>query len=121
MAKYETTIKVKSRERIPDLLTIMENLFYRKPELAKKAVNFIYMLIDRGGIPAEEWEKTKASLGMTHQEYYTMIGKMRDAGMIIKQSGNWTMSRQFGNRMREMADIWDSFIKRWSSAKEKTY
>ncbi len=120
MTKYETTIKIKSREKIPDLLTVMEGLFYRKPDLAKKAVDFVYMIIERKGIPAEEWNKTKSELGMSHQEYYTMIGKLRDAGMIIKQNGVWVISRQFENRMREMADIWDSFVKRWSAVPRET-
>ncbi len=114
MAKYETTIKISARERVPDLLTILEGLFYRKPELGKKALQFIYQIIELGGIPDKDWEKTMSSLQMTHQEYYTMLNKLRDAGMISKQNGTWVISRQFGNRMREMADIWGSFVRRWS-------
>ncbi len=116
MPKYETTIKIRAREKVPDLLTILEGLFYRKPELAKKALEFIYMLIERKRIPASEWDSVKNKLGLTHQEYYTMIGKLRDSGMISKQEGEWIISRQFGNRMKEMAEIWESFVKRWEHA-----
>ncbi len=115
MAKYSTTIKINARERIPDLLTILESLFYRKPELARKALDFIYMLLEKKRIPSSQWKETMEKLGMTHQEYYTMLGKLRGAGMISKQEGEWIISRQFANRAREMADIWDSFVKRWES------
>ena len=113
MAKYETTIKIKSRERIPDLLTVLENLFYRKSENAKLAQKFIYMIIDRKRIPSTEWEELQKELGCTHQEYYTVLSKLRDCGMITKVNGEWILSEQFGNRCAEMSDIWKSFIKRW--------
>ncbi|MCD6523026.1 MAG: hypothetical protein J7K68_04715 [Candidatus Diapherotrites archaeon] len=115
MAKYETTIKIKARERIPDLRTILEGLFYRKPELSQKAESFIYALIKRKRIPAKEWEALQKEFGCTHQEYYTMIDKLRDAGMITKVDGEWILSEQFANRCQEMADIWQSFIKRWKT------
>ena len=117
MAKYETTMKIRARERIPDLLTILESLFYRKPELGKKALELVYKLIERKRIPAEEWKMLQEELKVTHQEYYTIIGKLRGAGMISKEDGEWILSRQFGNRMREMYEIWESFMKRWENAK----
>ncbi len=113
MVKYETTIKLKARERVPDLRTILENLFYRKPALSKKAEKLIYLLIERKRIPDAQWAAMQKELGATHQEYYTTLSKLRDAGMITKSDGEWIMSEQFGNRCREMADIWGSFIMRW--------
>ena len=115
MVKYETTIKVRARERVPDLRSILEHLFYRKPELSKKAEKLIYALLERKRIPDREWAKTQESLGATHQEYYTLLSKLRDAGMITKVDGEWILSAQFGNRCQEMADSWDSFMKRWRS------
>ncbi len=115
MVKYETTIKIKARERVPDLRTILENLFYRKPELSKKAEKLVYALIERKRIPDAEWAEMQKQLGSTHQEYYTMLSKLRDAGLITKRSGDWIMSEQFGNRCQEMADIWQAFVNRWRS------
>ena len=115
MVKYETTIKIKARERIPDLRTILENLFYRNPSLAKKAEQLIYTLIDKKRIPDKEWAQTMKALECSHQEYYTILNKLRDAGMITKTSGDWIMSEQFGNRAQELNDIWKSFIKRWKT------
>ena len=115
MVKYETTLKVKSRERTPDLLTILENLFYRKPENAKLAEKLIYMIIERKRIPSVEWKKLQGELGATHQEYYTTISKLRDAGFITKVDGEWILSEQFANRCNEMSEIWQSFIKRWKA------
>jgi len=117
--KYETTIKLKARERVPDLRTILENLFYRKPELSRKAEKFIYALIERKHIPDAEWATMQKSLDATHQEYYTMLSKLRDAGLITKTGGEWSMSEQFGNRCQEMADIWQAFITRWRSGHGK--
>lgn len=113
MAKYETTLKIKARERVPDLRSILEGLFYRKPELAKKAEKLIYTIIERKRIPSAEWEKTQKELEATHQEYYTVLAKLRDGGIITKVDGDWILSEQFGNRCREMADIWQSFMMRW--------
>ena len=115
MAKYETTIKVKARERIPDLRTILENLFYRKPELSKKAEKLVYTLIEKKRIPDTEWKQTMQTLNCTHQEYYTLLSKLRDAGMISKKDGEWIISEQFSNRSQEMTDIWQSFVKRWKN------
>ena len=113
MAKYETTIKIKARERVPDLRTILENLFYRKPELSRKAEKLVYLLIERKRIPDAQWASLQKELETTHQEYYTTLSKLRDAGMITKVDGEWILSEQFGNRSREMADIWQSFMMRW--------
>ncbi len=113
MAKYETTVKIKARERVPDLRTILEGLYFRKPELAKKAEKFIYLLIEKKRIPDTSWAEMQKELDCTHQEYYTMLNKLRDAGMITKRDGEWLMSEQFGNRCQEMSDIWQSFIMRW--------
>ncbi len=113
MAKYETTIKIKARDRVPDLRTILEGLFYRKPLLARKAEQLIYSLLDKKRLPDREWATTMQSLECSHQEYYTVLNKLRDAGMITKSSGDWVLSEQYGNRMQEMSDIWASFIKRW--------
>ena len=113
MAKYETTIKLRARERVPDLRTILENLFYRKPELSRKAEGLIYALIERKRIPDAKWAEMQKELGATHQEYYTTLSKLRDAGMITKVDGEWILSEQFGNRCQEMSDIWQSFIMRW--------
>lgn len=113
MTKYETTVKIKARERVPDLRTILENLFYRKPELARKAEKFIYALIEKKRIPDAKWAEMQKELDATHQEYYTTLSKLRDAGFITKVDGEWILSEQFGNRCQEMADIWQSFIMRW--------
>lgn len=113
MTKYETTIKIKARERVPDLRTILENLFYRKPELSKKAEKLIYLLIERKRIPDAQWAEMQQELEATHQEYYTTLSKLRDAGMITKSGGEWILSEQFGNRCQEMVDIWQSFMMRW--------
>jgi len=113
MAKFETTIKLKARERVPDLRTILEHLFFRKPELAKKAEKFIYTIIEKKRVPDAKWAETQKALEATHQEYYTMLSKLRDAGLITKANGEWILSEQFGNRCQEMADIWQSFIMRW--------
>lgn len=115
MAKYETTMKINARERIPDLFTILESLFYRKKENAKLAQKFIYLILERKRIPSKEWEKLQKELGCTHQEYYTTISKLRDVGMITKVDGEWILSEQFANRCGEMRDIWASFIKRWKA------
>ncbi|MFC2175278.1 hypothetical protein ACFLQ2_05470 [archaeon] len=119
MVKYETTIKLKARERVPDLRTILENLFYRKPELAKKAEQLVYALIERKRVPDAEWAEMQEKLGATHQEYYTILAKLRDAGIITKNGGEWILSEQFGNRCQEMADIWQAFIARWRSSSGK--
>ncbi|MBN3037322.1 MAG: hypothetical protein JW834_02660 [Candidatus Diapherotrites archaeon] len=119
MTKYETTIKMRARERIPDLRTILEGLYFRKPELAKKAEAFIYTIIEKKRIPDKDWAETQRSLSCTHQEYYTMLNKLRDAGMITKREGEWMLSEQFGNRCREMTDIWNSFIKRWQTERKQ--
>jgi len=116
MTKYETTMKIKARERIPDLRTILEGLYFRKPELAQKAEAFIYALLKRKRIPAKEWESLQKEFNCTHQEYYTMLDKLRDVGMVTKVDGEWILSEQFGSRCQEMSDIWQSFIKRWKSA-----
>ena len=115
MVKYETTIKIKARERVPDLRTILEGLFYRKPELSKKAEKLVYLSIERKRIPDAQWAEMQKELGATHQEYYTTLSKLRDAGMITKVDGEWILSEQFGNRCQEMADIWQAFITRWRS------
>lgn len=115
MVKYETTLRIRSRERTPDLLTIFENLYYRKPENAKLAQKFIYMIIERKRVPSMEWQELQKELGATHQEYYTTISKLRDAGFITKVDGEWILSEQFANRCTEMGDIWGSFIKRWKA------
>ena len=113
MVKYETTLKIKARERVPDLRTILEGLFYRKPELSKKAEKLIYLLIERKRIPDAQWAEMQKELEATHQEYYTTLSKLRDAGMITKVDGEWILSEQFGRRAQERADIWQSFIIRW--------
>lgn len=115
MVKYETTIKIRARERVPDMRTILESLFYRKPELAEKGEKLVYALIKRKRIPDREWAGMQKDLGCTHQEYYTTLSKMRDAGLITKVDGEWIISEQFANRMQEMADIWASFVKRWKT------
>ena len=115
MAKYETTIKIRARDRIPDLRTILEGLYFRKPALAQKAEAFIYMLLKRKRIPSREWNSMQKELGCTHQEYYTMLDKLRDSGMITKVDGEWIVSEQFGSRCQEMSDIWQSFVKRWKT------
>jgi hypothetical protein len=115
MVKYETTIKIKARERVPDLRTILEGLFYRKTLLARKAEKLVYMLIDRKRVPDREWAATMKALECSHQEYYTLLNKLRDAGMIAKTGGDWIVSEQFGNRAQEMSDIWASFVKRWKA------
>ena len=117
MNKYETTIKIRSREKNADLLTVLENLFYRKPELAKKALEFVYLVIEDKRVPDSSWAEVMKKIGCTHQEYYTLLGKMRDAGLITKKEGYWFLSEQFANRCQEMTDIWSSFIKRWKSAR----
>jgi len=114
--KYETTLKVQARERIPDLRTVLENLFFRKPELAQKAESLIYALIKQKRIPDNEWKEMQGKMQATHQEYYTIVNKLRDAGMITKIQREWIISSQFGKRCREMEDIWLSFVKRWKSA-----
>lgn len=116
MVKYETTLKVSCREKIPDLRTILEGLYFRKPELAKKAEKFIYMLIEKKRIPDKQWEEMQKELECTHQEYYTTVSKLRDVGMIAKVNGEWVLSEQFGNRMEEMTEIWRQFLKRWKAA-----
>ena len=115
MAKYETTIKIKAREKVPDLRTILEGLFFRKPELSKKAEKFIYYLIERKRIPDANWQESQKELEATHQEYYTVVSKLRDAGMITKVDGEWIVSEQFGRRCQDMNDIWQSFVKRWNA------
>jgi hypothetical protein len=117
MTKYDTTLKIRAREKIPDLLSILEGLFYRKPENAKVAQNFVYMLIERKRIPASEWAGLQKELDCTHQEYYTTLSKLRGAGMIAKVNGEWILSEQFGSRCSEMSEIWASFIKRWKEGK----
>lgn len=117
MPKYETTLKLKSREKIPDLRTILEHLFYRKPELSEKAEKIVYKLIKEKRIPDTEWKELQKEIGTTHQEYYTIISKLRAVGMITKKEGEWIMSEKFSNRCEEMAEIWKSFIKRWKEGK----
>ena len=114
--KYETTIKVQARERVPDLRTILENLFFRKPELAQKAETMIYALVKKKRIPDSTWKRMQAQMGATHQEYYTIVNKLRDSGMITKQHREWIISAQFGKRFQEMSDIWGSFVRRWKAA-----
>jgi hypothetical protein len=113
MPKYETTLKIRARERVPDLRSILEGLYYRKPQLAKKAEKFIDTLVERKRLPAEEWEAMQHELGSSHGEYYTMLAKLRDAGMISKKDGSWIVSEQFANRCHEMGDIWNAFVRRW--------
>ncbi len=62
-----------------------------------------------------EDQQLQKELGATHQEYYTTISKLRDAGFITKVDGEWILSEQFANRCGEMNDIWGSFIKRWKA------
>jgi len=115
MVKYETTLKIKARDRIPDIRTILEGLYYRKPALAKKAELFVYELVERKRVPASDWQEMQKSLSTTHQEYYTMLAKLRDAGMITKVDGEWIMSEQFANRCGEMEGIWSSVVKKWKA------
>ena len=115
MVKYETTIKIRCQEKIPDLRTILEGLFFRKKELAKLGEAFVYKLIEKKRIPDALWREMQKELGCTHQEYYTMLNKLRDSGMIAKVNGEWIISEQFGHRCQDMSDIWQSFVRKWRS------
>jgi len=106
--KYETTVKVKSQEKVIQLKQVLEALFYRNQELAKKAEEFIE-LIKKEGVEDSAWRRIQERLQMKHVPFYTMRNKLRDAGMIYKKDGIYFVSNQFSLRLKEMADIWEAF------------
>lgn len=108
--KYETTVKVRSQEKVISLRQLLEALFYRNPALARKAEEFLE-LVKNEETHDSAWQKVQERLGMGHVPFYSMRNKLRDAGMIYKKDGVYFVSSQFALRTREMADIWDAFVK----------
>ena len=84
MVKYETTIKIRARERVPDLRTILENLFYRKPELSKKAEKLVYLTDVQGLYRDLNDESSLVSvIDATELDALVATGTLRE-GMIPK-------------------------------------
>ncbi len=109
--KYETTLKVRAQEKVIQLKQLLEALFYRNKTLAAKAEEFLEMI--RGEeVRDSSWQKLQEKLGMNHSSFYSMRNKLRDAGMIYKRDGVYFLSSQFALRTREMAEIWDAYMRR---------
>lgn len=108
--KYETTVKIKSQEKVISFRQLLECLFYRNKTLARKAEVFLE-LIKEGDIHDSAWQRVQEKLEMKHVPFYSMRNKLRDAGMIYKKDGFYFVSTQFALRCQEMADIWVAFSK----------
>lgn len=102
-----TTMKIKSNERILRFRTILKNIFYRSEELPEKA-ELLIRKINKEKIPDSDWKKVKEELGLTHQQYYTIVNTLKAIGMIEKNNEKWELSNRFSNRCEEMKEIWEN-------------
>ena len=115
--KYETTMKIRPQKPLVSINQVLDNLLYSQHPIilmenrpAMNAYHFLEELKAKGRLSVSSWDEYTKSKHLTTQQYYSVIKKLQGAGMIYKKDGEWLISKQFGLRCRETANLWDSYI-----------
>lgn len=115
-------IKIEITDKPPQSLEeILEKLFWKEPEVAKKARDFLQDIKhwSRTETPytVDQWKQYILRNEITQSTYHNMLKRLRRAGMIEKKynkgRGKHELypSRKFSEALYRMYTLWDEYLK----------
>ncbi|MBN2251988.1 MAG: hypothetical protein JW724_07950 [Candidatus Altiarchaeota archaeon] len=103
-----------------DLENLLETVFWKEPDLAKPAGEFLDYLKEWSMTDAPhkagDWKKYCMRSNLSQSQYHTILRRLRRAGMIEKtyrknlRQHEITPSGRFGSAMYSMSRTWDAFL-----------
>lgn len=123
MKKINKSAKIKVEiEKFPErIYELMETIFWKEPELAKIAVDFLDHIkkwnIKGSPYKVNEWGSYCNRMNLTQSTYHNMLKRLRRVGMLKKiynkslKVHELKLSQDFSNYLYKMEVIWDDFCK----------
>jgi len=121
--KYQTTFLIKAEKKPSSVTELLENLFYRKPDLSDHALNLL-LEIKKGNFETRHWKKfclkefqdckdKKGTiiLNRARVKYYSIVRKLRGAGIIYQRDGLYHLSDHFEDYLKWVAGIIENWKK----------
>ena len=121
--KYQTTFKIKAEKKPSSITELLENLFYKRPALADHALNLLKQ-IKKGNFETRHWkefckkefqdckdEKGKVVLDKARVQYYSIIRKLRGAGIIYQRDNLYYLSTHFEEYLKWSAEMIENWKK----------
>jgi len=119
MSNMQVYMVLKRGSRVSELGDILDRLFmFRKNSVASSKRRHVAEKILRkirtdGSLKATEWQKYMEELGVSMQDFYNVLRRLREAGLITKKRGHhkgeWILSKEFSIQLRDIAEYWEKW------------
>ena len=133
MKKHETTLMIKADRNPSGFTEVLENLFYKQPSLASEAISLLLEIkesqLEKQLYPTSNWQefcethfgnhledKEKASIEENEKslirargKYYSIIRKLRGAGLIYERNRCWYLGAHFEEHLRFNAQLYENW------------
>ncbi len=119
--KKSAKIKVKIEQSPREIADLMENIFWKEPQLAEVALDFLEHIKrwDRKGSPYKvtEWKSYCVRKNLSQSTYHNMLKRLRRAGLVKKiynknsKTHEIKLAQDFSNYLFALERIWDDFYK----------
>jgi len=118
LVKTETLITVKPRRtdwlRANGIDGLLELIFYKNPDLIRIARAFLEEIKrrqrERTPYPASDWKEYLKEQGITHSNYFSVVGRLCGAGLLRRERGYYYVSRDFSTFLSQMEDVWNAWL-----------
>lgn len=103
-----------------NLEEILQNLFWKEPEVAKTALDFLQNIKTWGKTETpyttDQWRQYTLRNEITQSTYHNMLKRLRRAGMIEKtynkglRKHELKISNKFSQPLEQTASIWNNYL-----------
>jgi len=119
--KTQALIRIDTKALPPTGLDdILRVVFWRDPTLAYIAEELVEKLATEGPLEASKWRETIEELGTTKTTYYSVLSGLKAAGLVDTRNGIHDLSTVFANRLEELSEYWDSYVKKTRRTRSDT-